>query len=69
MKWEPWETYKEEVPVLAIDMPPCSDCQYWKPQRIYINLSTGVQFDGVKLCHANDMHNDFSCYKERVNNV
>ncbi len=67
-KWEPWVTFQEELPSLNIPAPPCSLCEYWKPQRKFMWLKgKGMVFDGVICCHYEyDQHRDFSCFKERV---
>jgi len=65
MKWMPWETYKDTTAVeraLAIAEiiePPCKNCAYFKPTR---KVSYKGEFDGVSICTASDMFNDFSCY-------
>jgi hypothetical protein len=70
-KFEPWNTFRELGNELAkqmnnmgwinIEEPPCKECIYFKP-KILIN---NAQFDGVRLCHSKEMHNDFSCYEEK----
>lgn len=49
-----------QPPAVPIDAPPCPDCAYWRPQVI-------TQKDGrtrqVRLCVAEFMHFDFSCYE------
>jgi hypothetical protein len=63
MLWEPWNTFNEEPKVLPIDAPPCPQCKFWKPQQIYMEVSTGLIPNGVKLCHnQQDMERDFSCF-------
>ena len=49
-------------------MPPCLSCVHWKPQDVFVHLSgkDRVFYDGIQLCHAEDMHSDFSCFRERV---
>lgn len=60
MNWEPWNTYEKEIEILPIAAPPCQFCEFWKPQRIYED----GRYAGVKLCHADEMHFDFSCYRK-----
>jgi hypothetical protein len=64
-KWEPWEVYKQDLPVLNIPGPPCGSCVYWRPQRQYLSTSHGLVYDGVRLCHKDDMAHDFSCFKPK----
>ncbi len=66
--FEPWETYKpksETVLDITVPEPPCKDCKFWKPERQFTSNpgTVGQIYSGVILCHAKDMHNDFSCYK------
>jgi hypothetical protein len=66
-KWQPWLDHepsdKRQVfaAELEISAPPCPDCWFWAPRRIY---SHG-KYDGVVLCHADERYGDFSCYKPR----
>jgi len=59
--WAPWEVYKKNQVVLPIYRPPCEACAYWRPIRQY--TSAGA-FCGVRLCHGEDMHPDFSCFRQ-----
>lgn len=65
-KWEPHETYRDETIILDIPGPPCKHCAFWKPQRQYMTLPKKVLYDGVTICRAEDMYNDFSCFEFRV---
>jgi hypothetical protein len=61
--WEPWEIYKnEKIHTLPIEEPPCKNCLFWKP---HVNFNNGF-FEGVKCCVAENMYDDFSCYKEAM---
>lgn len=66
-KFDPWQQAedKSESGCLNIDVsePPCKHCKFWRP-RITTNRY-GHQ-DGVVLCCNDEMHNDFSCFKELV---
>jgi hypothetical protein len=58
-----WESASKQADDLSIELdgPPCAECFYWQPG---IELLNG-NFDGITLCHAEDMHGDFSCFRER----
>lgn len=43
-----------------IQAPPCVMCRYWNP---VVKVDVHNEFDGITLCHARDMYNDFSCYE------
>ena len=58
-KWTPATDYEREPEVLPIYAPPCPECKHWKPVRMY----DGARYDGVRLCHAEDMLRDFSCFE------
>jgi len=45
--------------------PPCKMCKHWNPQLTFWNGPTGSTPDGVQLCHADEMHQDFSCFCAR----
>lgn len=62
MKWQPWEDFRQEEEILPIKEPPCKDCCFWKPSRIY---SCNGEYDGVICCTKPDMEHDFSCYREK----
>jgi len=63
--WKPWDDFKEEPERLPIEAPPCPECRYWNPVRIYM----GAQYEGVRLCHCRshslEMESDFSCFREK----
>jgi len=61
-------TYKLECPTIPLKHPPCAGCAHWNPQMMYFEESSGFVPDGVRLCHRNEMHHDFSCFKEREAN-
>jgi len=58
MKWQPWKDYDIAV---NITEPPCKKCKHFMAQISY--YPSGL-FEGVKLCHAEEMFQDFSCFKE-----
>ena len=64
-EWKPWEQFKATAEVLPIHEPPCPSCHFWNPQRKWTEYLASQQFDGVILCHNEDMHGDFSCYRVR----
>ena len=35
MKFEPWNEYKDPLPVLPIAAPPCLGCRYWRPVQVF----------------------------------
>lgn len=50
----------------AIREPPCINCTFWKPQRLFTYIKgVGMEFDKVRCCHAEEMNHDFSCFSER----
>jgi hypothetical protein len=61
LTWEPWEKFKPAQDALPIPEPPCKACANWKPVRVFEH---GV-YAGVRLCHAPEMHRDFSCWRPR----
>lgn len=61
--WQPWEDFKSGPEVLPIFGPPCPYCRFWYPVRKFAEYGGGQHFDGVILCHADEQHRDFSCYK------
>lgn len=54
-----------DVPKLDIDAPPCVHCKFWNPQPEASKGTTGFVYYSVKLCHAEMMHKDFSCFRAR----
>lgn len=63
MKWEPWVTYKCETALtIPINEPPCKHCARFKPRMVTNSFG---DFDGVRLCAADEMRPDFSCYREK----
>lgn len=70
MNWFPWTECKGDAPQATnngnpISEPPCKVCKHWNPQVTFRNGPEGQIPDGVRLCHAQDMHRDFSCFKVR----
>jgi hypothetical protein len=58
-----WEDFKPSDDVLPISEPPCRDCHYFRPRRIYTEHGL---FNGVVLCtNTGEQCNDFSCYKAK----
>lgn len=64
MIWEPWNDVRtKQLPiVLDVEGPPCGECKHWKP--VVVSTASG-EFDGVRLCHAEEQQFDFSCYRAR----
>lgn len=64
MNWQPWNDYKpQKEELLPIEAPPCANCAFWKPIRVYDDVGA---YNGVRLCHVLDGQcRDFSCYKPR----
>lgn len=54
-----------ELPVLPISEPPCKWCNYFKPQVLYRHTVNGFEYDGLRLCHADEMNADFSCFEKK----
>lgn len=70
MSWFPWIEAKGSVPAATnqgepITEPPCRICKHFNPQVTFINGTEGLTPAGVRLCHAKDMHHDFSCFSQR----
>lgn len=61
--WKPWDVYKRSADIPKIKEPPCPHCRFWRPQVQYIHTSAGYLWDGIRCCHAEDQHHDFSCFK------
>lgn len=52
------------IPIhLDISGPPCSACAHWSPQ--IKRGHSGLGYEGVRLCDAEAMHRDFSCFKHK----
>lgn len=64
--WEPWKIFKDINCELPIEGPPCSKCAFWKPLTMYMSTSQEIKFDGVRLCHSENMERDFSCFRKRT---
>jgi hypothetical protein len=72
-KWEPWMDHQADSSLLdipEITEPPCKNCVHWRPQRVFKSskqstAGKGQRFEGVRMCHAEDMHEDFSCFKAK----
>lgn len=69
-KWEPWNWYREEWRSsgqdeisISIGVPPCVRCRYWRPVAHGFTRDGHRVFSGVRLCHAEEQFNDFSCFK------
>ena len=59
--FEPWNRARPLLPVrLPIAAPPCARCKFWSPVAV---SNTNGQYDGVRLCHAQEQERDFSCFK------
>lgn len=59
MNWNPFADYAKDAEVLPIQAPPCSGCVNWRPLRVHDCLGA---FIGVRLCQAQEMAVDFSCF-------
>ena len=57
-----------EAPALDIAEPPCKFCTHWNPQVIFRDSPRGQVRDGIRLCHSESQHLDFSCFLEKVFN-
>lgn len=66
-EWKPWIFYAGRTPDKLIDLnePPCKWCCHWNPEIKFCPSPEGQAFDGVVCCHAEDQHQDFSCYKAK----
>ena len=67
--WEPWEKYKDTAPMRIEEIiePPCKLCKYFSPRVLTNSLG---DFDGVRMCVAEEMYSDFSCFvRNDVGNV
>ena len=64
MPFDPWSLAQGKFPI-ALDVagPPCSACRHWKPVAL---TDKNGNYDGVRLCHADEQFHDFSCFKERL---
>lgn len=63
--WRPWDIHKKYdvvTPIPGIEEPPCKHCAHWGPRVLTDNHG---EFAGVRMCAANDMHSDFSCYRPK----
>lgn len=64
MIFQPWIDFdtKEEIAAeIDVSEPPCRNCRRWAPRRVYAY----GQFQGVQLCHAQEMQFDFSCFRAK----
>jgi len=63
VKWEPWHEFKLDLELLNIPItePPCKNCKLFKPR---FDFSIDGKPNGVRLCQAERMYNDYSCYTE-----
>jgi hypothetical protein len=60
-----WWRWISDVPaptLLPFDEPPCKECAFWKPHR---KVNEKGEAMGIRCCIADEMHHDFSCFKER----
>lgn len=67
-RWQPWDDSKQETAgafnqMKPVSGPPCTACKHWKPQVQFIHTALGFMYDGVRCCHSEDMHHDFSCFR------
>lgn len=68
-KWKPWTDSPVDAPAAmnkynGMKGPPCSFCLHWNPQVAYRPTPQGFVGDGIVCCHAEEMHPDFSCFKD-----
>lgn len=65
--WKPWEICKRDpLDLPEIKGPPCKWCKHWRPQVKFMELDTGMIFDGVVCCHSMEQVQDFSCFREKA---
>lgn len=71
-KWQPEIDFNQPPEALPIPEPPCRDCRFWRPTRIYKRAScrhydhkSVVEFVGVRCCWAEKMYPDFSCFERK----
>lgn len=57
--WRPMQQFREPQPILPIKEPPCRTCQHFRPVQLYDHSGSPA---GVRVCHGEKMHSDFSCY-------
>mgnify|MGYP000266944733 CR=1 FL=1 len=50
----------QSAKAIELDHPPCRDCKYWLPRK-YSDIDGAIK--RVVLCHADEMHFDFTCFK------
>ncbi len=63
--FKPWEDAPKKintVALIAVSGPPCIHCEHWRPRALY---TASGSLDGVRLCWADGMFSDFSCYEGR----
>lgn len=63
VEWKPSEQYAQPAERLPIDAPPCPGCANWRPTRQHDSRG---EFIGVRLCQADEMHLDFSCFQAKT---
>ena len=62
MNWNPSAEFAKDAEVLPIQSPPCPGCKHWRPTRQHDSAGA---FVGVRLCQAEEMAVDFSCFASR----
>ena len=55
------EAYEHLAEPLPITEPPCKSCHYFNPKKEYLK---GGHFNGIRICQAEKMFPDFSCFKD-----
>ena len=60
--WEPWAKFSDKPTRLPIDGPPCAQCKHWYPVQLIGTHHQQASSKGVRCCHAESMHSDFSCF-------
>lgn len=61
-KWQPYVDFD----IGQVKEPPCKVCVHFKPElELAHHKSDKVLFMGVRICHADEMFQDFSCFKAK----
>jgi hypothetical protein len=60
--WNPSQEYAQDAEILPITEPPCQRCANWRPTRQH---GSRGEYLGVRLCQADEMRIDFSCFQAK----
>ena len=63
-----FEFFEEQIvknPEINLKEPPCRECLKFAPRITLTVSSEKSKFNGIILCTADSMENDFSCYVPR----